>query len=123
MVYSQSLEEYRWENRLLFILNPDSGPALQHQQVRVLRDFEKEMIERDLIMFIVTESAVLDSNGKEVDLKKEDLPFAAYNGLVLVGKDGGVKLRKPFVVTPQEIFDLIDSMPMRRAEMNKSKQD
>ena len=123
MVYSQSLEEYRWENRLLFILNPDSGQALRHQQVRVFKDYESEMIERDLIMFIVTESDVLDSNGKDVDLKKEDLPFTTYNGLVLVGKDGGVKLRKPFVVSPQEIFDLIDSMPMRQAEMNKSKQD
>ena len=123
MLHSQSLEDYRWQNRLLFILNPDSEQVLQHQQLKVLQDYKSEMIERDLIIFIVTDSDVLDSNGNVVDLKKENIPFADYNGLVLVGKDGGVKLRKPFVVSPQEVFNLIDSMPMRRVEMKKSKQD
>jgi hypothetical protein len=35
---------------------------------------------------------------------------------VLVGKDGGVKLRSNKVVGDVEMFDFIDRMPMRRAD-------
>ncbi len=39
--------------------------------------------------------------------------------MVLVGKDGDEKARWNRVVNPQEIFDLIDSMPMRQSEMRE----
>lgn len=39
--------------------------------------------------------------------------------LILVGKDGGVKLRKEEYTLMSDIFDLIDSMPMRKQEMKK----
>ena len=42
--------------------------------------------------------------------------------LVLVGKDGGVKLRRDGHVKMADIFDLIDSMPMRQNEMRQRKQ-
>ena len=37
--------------------------------------------------------------------------------LVLVGKDGGVKLEQDAVLAPEELFAVIDRMPMRRNEM------
>lgn len=37
--------------------------------------------------------------------------------LVLMGKDGTEKLRSDKPVTTRELFELIDSMPMRQAEM------
>ena len=45
---------------------------------------------------------------------KEDT-FAVF----LIGKDGGIKMRKEKVVPMEEIFRLIDSMPMRQAEMRR----
>lgn len=36
---------------------------------------------------------------------------------VLVGKDGGEKFRSDEPVRPEDLFDLIDDMPMRRREM------
>jgi hypothetical protein len=39
--------------------------------------------------------------------------------VVLIGLDGGIKLQKNGQLTPEELFGTIDSMPMRRAEMNK----
>lgn len=44
-----------------------------------------------------------------------------FSGVVLIGKDGGVKLAEPFVVAIDTITTLIDGMPMRRAEMKKAK--
>ena len=37
--------------------------------------------------------------------------------IMLYGLDGGMKLSSSTAVNTQEIFDLIDSMPMRRAEI------
>ena len=36
---------------------------------------------------------------------------------ILVGKDGTVKLNRRSVVSDEDLFSLIDSMPMRRQEM------
>ena len=41
---------------------------------------------------------------------------------VLIGKDGGVKLRQEELVRPAELFALIDSMPMRKHEMGRRSQ-
>ena len=39
--------------------------------------------------------------------------------MVLVGKDGGAKLRTAEVPDLDALFDLIDGMPMRIAEMRR----
>ena len=44
----------------------------------------------------------------------------SFTGIVLIGKDGGVKMKKEFQVDPKTVFTLIDGMPMRRAEMERS---
>ncbi len=40
-------------------------------------------------------------------------------GIALVGKDGGVKLRRREPISTDELFGLIDAMPMRRNEMRR----
>lgn len=37
--------------------------------------------------------------------------------ILLVGKDGGIKLRRNGVLEPRDLFGLIDTMPMRQREM------
>jgi hypothetical protein len=39
--------------------------------------------------------------------------------LLLIGKDGGEKLRSGEVVSPDRLIRLIDSMPMRKDEMRR----
>jgi hypothetical protein len=39
--------------------------------------------------------------------------------VVLVGRDGGEKFRSEEPVSAQELFDRIDTMPMRRREMRE----
>jgi hypothetical protein len=39
--------------------------------------------------------------------------------VVLVGKDGGVKLRSAEPIAADDFFALIDTMPMRRREMRE----
>jgi hypothetical protein len=41
--------------------------------------------------------------------------------VVLIGKDGGEKLRRATPLSPEELFAIVDAMPMRRAEMRGQK--
>ncbi len=43
--------------------------------------------------------------------------------VLLLGKDGGVKLRRPGPVPAERIFALIDEMPMRRDEARQPRSD
>ena len=43
--------------------------------------------------------------------------------LVLIGKDGGVKLRKPFPWDVRQLMRAIDSMPMRQREIRERRVD
>ena len=122
MLYSQSVDEYQWKNRLLFILNPQGEQLLEHEQVVAFKGLEEEIEDRELILFIVNDSNVLNTKGAIVNLDRSQIPYNSFSGIMLIGKDGGVKMKKSFLVSPQEVFDLIDSMPMRRAEIKKSKQ-
>lgn len=39
--------------------------------------------------------------------------------IILIGKDGGVKKRKTSLMQTDELFGIIDSMPMRQSEMRR----
>ena len=41
--------------------------------------------------------------------------------VVLIGKDGGEKLRRATPLSPEELFAIVDARPMRRAEMRGQK--
>jgi hypothetical protein len=43
--------------------------------------------------------------------------------LVIIGKDGGVKLRKPLPWDVREISRTIDKMPMRKREKRAERQE
>lgn len=120
---AQSLEEYRWENRLIFIMNPDMDKDGGHPQLKAFDDHATEMEERDIRIFIIQKNKVFDLDGRSVEWTGKTIRDPHFKGVVLIGKDGGIKLEKPFIVTAREFFDLIDSMPMRRAEMKSSVKD
>ena len=69
------------------------------------------MAERDLVIIFVQ---------NESEYKKYDVEPNKFT-LLLIGKDGGEKLRSTKPVKTEAIFKLIDSMPMRQAEMSNKK--
>jgi hypothetical protein len=119
------LDAHLWRNRLLLVFAPSEDHERYRDLIRELRDKEKEVIDRDLLVFHVLErgeSRLDDSfiNGKTAARLRERL--SAKLGeltVVLVGKDGGEKLRRGNEVDIAEIFSLIDSMPMRQREMRE----
>ena len=118
--YAQSLKDYQWKNRLLFVLNPDGNSPLSHPQLVAFKDRSAAVEERQLLIMVLHHDKLMDIHGNELKQDPGDIPFNDFKGVILIGKDGGVKLKEPFTVDPEVIFNLIDSMPMRRAEIKNS---
>ena len=100
-----------------------NSDALVSQLTELTSD-KKALKNRDLIIFRVTPNAVYAADGDAVQLTSKEIFNKVnvdnnFSGVVLIGKDGGSKLKEPFQVLPRRIFDLIDQMPMRRAEIRK----
>jgi Domain of unknown function (DUF4174) len=72
---------------------------------------EEEDDKRDQVRPVYGDAAGVDARKLRQEADKPDNTFQA----VVIGKDGGVKLRSSDVVTDDKLFGLIDSMPMRKA--------
>ena len=122
---AQNLDAYKWENRILLLKVSDFSSGELKEQLKTLQHHPVELRNRDILIFIVTDDAVLDTLKRKTALKSRQIIEAYglkdFQGLILIGKDGGVKMKESFVVNPKAIFSLIDSMPMRQAEMKRSK--
>nr|WP_284737730.1 DUF4174 domain-containing protein [Agrobacterium rosae] len=115
-----SLSELTWKKRAVIVFG-DVRDQRVAQQIKILTDQRSELSERDLVVLGVSDDdakaffgsvSKLDAVAlrREADIKKDRFQ------VILVGKDGGIKLRSDTVVSDLDMFDVIDRMPMRRAE-------
>ena len=116
-------EEHRWSHRIL-VLTGDTQTI--SKQISEFNGLDNELQDRNLIIFDASQNHIAFGNAQSLPKrvgtqKRFGLPENGYQ-MALVGKDGGVKRRYREVVNPQVIFDCIDAMPMRIAEM-KGKED
>jgi len=124
-IKAQSLDDYQWKNRILLLVDESAYTNALTSQLATLNADKKGLAERDLLVFRVTPDAVFTSDATMTQLNPKAL-YADYDlkadfkGVVLLGKDGGVKMREPYEVKTQRIFALIDGMPMRRREIRES---
>ena len=96
-------------------------PQYQKMEEALLK--EEEAVEaRKLVVYTIMGKKV--SRGLPAESWQDDLPLreASQNlrkgfGLELIGLDGGVKYHSTSAVSLQELWSLIDGMPMRRAEL------
>ena len=119
-----ALDGYRWQNRLLLVFAPDADSALYRRQQEMLLVAERGLNERDMVIIFVIRDAVSTKGRPAAPVAAVDLRDA-YGVLphefrvVLIGKDGGVKLRQEEPISMADLFALIDSMPMRKQEMGQ----
>jgi hypothetical protein len=120
------IKEHQWKNRVLLVFsNPENENA--KMQVSELMNQREELLERDLLLYQIDENNIIELlTQNEIDysptLVCEYYKVAPREcSIILIGKDGGIKLSKNRYVEPLEIFNLIDSMPMRQSEMRRKK--
>ena len=105
------LEDMIWAARPLIIFaNSPLDPTFK-QQMALLQESFEVLIERDVMVVVDT-----SPNSKSI-LRKNLRPKGFV--WVLIGKDGMVKLRKPFAWDMRELSRVIDKMPMRQQEIKE----
>jgi len=115
----------KWKNRLLilFASSEEEEAYLTLKKEIVLQG--KEIRDRDLLIFHVLEKGESRlgterlRSGQALSLKKHLSVPPGQFVIILVGKDGGEKLRQDRLVELKEVFRIIDAMPMRQQEMKK----
>ena len=122
------LAQFQWKNRLLFLFAEDANDPFFKNLQSQIRAQKAEVDDRDLIVFEVPAQGPARMNTSPLDQKEADsirnhfaVPGDAFS-LILVGKDGGIKLKRSDQVDLREVFGLIDSMPMRQSEMRQKSQ-
>lgn len=119
---AQKLKDFKWENRIIVVFAGDPVSDDFSTQVAALESSLPELSERKLLLLKVNGHRITDQYDNSYNATlHEELRKLKNSGegfeIVLIGLDGGVKLRKTEVVKQSKIFGLIDTMPMRRAEM------
>lgn len=121
-VFSQNLETYQWKNRIILLKDADVKSDWLQAQLKRLQSNSKALLEREVVIFLLADKAVYDEDHNKRSLRADAIitkyDLSSFQGLILIGKDGGIKLKEEFIVNPSEIFELIDGMPMRRTEMS-----
>ena len=122
------LTQFQWKNRLLFLFAPDRSHPLFKDLQSQLSAQNMEVKDRDLMVFEVLERGPSKMNTAPIDRQAADslrdrfaIPQDTFS-LILVGKDGGIKLKRRDQANLEEVFELIDSMPMRQNEMRRKNQ-
>ena len=118
------LSKYLWRHRLLLIFSSSGQTPAFQQLANQLKQQREGVADRDLIVFSIMSDDqsrvgedVLSRQAAE-NLRRRFQVTKEEFRVVLLGKDGTVKLSQPSVRL-SEVFALIDSMPMRQREMRE----
>jgi hypothetical protein len=108
------LSRYRWTIRVLVVLAADPEGRDLAEQRRQIESLKDGAAERELVV-VQPPAGSAEETALRIQLGLGNEPFQA----VLVGKDGGAKLRAAKPITALELMATIDAMPMRQNEMRQ----
>jgi hypothetical protein len=109
------LEEYLWVARPVIVFAPSENHPLFIRQMRELESRKDELAERDVV--VITDTTPGPSRAETTPLRAKFRPHD-FNVLI-VGKDGQVKLRRPSPQSASQILRLIDRLPLRQQETGR----
>ncbi len=110
-----SLASWRWKSRLLLVFAPDAGNAQLAGQRHILADARQGARARDLVPIEIIGDRASDSLDAAA-LRRAHHVAPDRFAVILIGKDGGEKLRRSQPIEAGLLFGLIDTMPMRQQE-------
>lgn len=118
------MESYVGKKRPLLVFAPEPDSLVARNQRIALAGAGQDFRDRDMVHVEVLGDAVWIDLAKSSSADADQLR-ARYRisesekAVLLVGKDGGVKLRSDRVIEPHDLYGLIDTMPLRQREMRQ----
>lgn len=108
------LESFLWTARPIIVFaDTPADPSFQ-EQIDLLKENEDILVDRDVVVLTDTDP----SAKSPIRTKLRPRGFQ----MVLIDKDGGVKLRKPLPLTVREITRTIDKTPLRLREVEERRE-
>ena len=104
-----TLDDFRGIARPVVVFADSEAVPDFSTQIEFLNERLDELVRRDVVL--ITDTSPADRS----ELRRKLRPRGFM--LTLIGKDGGVKLRKPFPWDVREISRQIDKMPIRQQEI------
>jgi hypothetical protein len=128
-VFANPLLKYEWQNRPLLLFAPDNEDKHLVQLLATLQKSNCDIDDRDMIIAVLLAEGQSRLNNNNISAQDAALIRKRYEiepsqfAVLLIGKDGGEKYRLFAVPELNEIFSLIDGMPMRQDEMQENLKD
>ena len=121
---SQNIIAHQWENRVLLVLTDNADTSTFLNQIKELQENENGLKDRKLIVYQIKEDtfSIGLKNEKWQNSLKLYKTYKSTNSpfeVVLIGLDGGIKLRQNYILTCKKLFKTIDVMPMRKSELKR----
>ncbi len=117
------LSDYLWQSRPLLVFAPTGNDPRLTETMRRIEASRCDFADRDMVLGRIVADGASTLDGQVVDTNAAQRLASQFGigpnsfSVVLIGKDGGEKLRVNDVPDLQAIYAVIDGMPMRGREM------
>lgn len=108
-----ALDDFLWLKRPLVVFADSPNDPAFRIQIEYLADDPGELLKRDVVV-------LTDTDPKGASDARERLRPRGFS-MVLLDKDGAVKLRKPLPWSVREITHAIDKFPLRQQEIREGR--
>ena len=119
-INSGPLEKYLWKNRIIVTFSPSK---INFERNKFLNSINKNLCDFNA-RNIIHIDLIFNTNKQEIKIFERSFGNLSLSPiefrLILIGKDGGIKLNSK-KTSIKDIFNLIDTMPMRKEEIVKDK--
>ncbi|WP_372756841.1 DUF4174 domain-containing protein [Mariniflexile sp.] len=123
-IIAQDMDAHKWKNRVLLVLSDDDNNLIFKNQINEFKAHEKELKDRKLIVYQISKEGYAIGLNQVSNWQKTTKTYKIYKKdkkssfeIILIGLDGGEKLRQSDFITSEALFRVIDVMPMRRSEL------
>lgn len=106
-----TLDQFQWTARPIVVFADTPADPRFHEQINMLKAGMGDLVARDVVV-------LTDTDPTAASPIRQKLRPRGFQ-VVLVGKDGDVKLRKPLPYSVREITRTIDKMPLRQQEVRE----
>ncbi len=113
VIEAEDLEQFKWVARPVVVFADSPNDPSFIEQMDLLEARRSDLAERDIVVLVDTDPAAQSA------LRTKLRPRGFM--LVLIGKDGQIKLRKPSPWHVRELTRVVDKMPMRQQELREQR--
>ncbi|MFY9336381.1 MAG: DUF4174 domain-containing protein [Mycobacterium sp.] len=117
------LGDYLWQSRPLLVFAPNGNDPRLTETMRRIEATRCDFADRDMVLGRIVTDGTSTLDGQVLDTNQAQRLSSQFGigatgfSVVLIGKDGGEKLRVNDIPDLQAIYAVIDGMPMRGREM------